>query len=282
MHAHNPARGSQGPHGRRRWQFSVRALLLVTAALALWLGWLTDRAARQRRAVERFTALGADLFYDDRLFDSVIIVPYRDYDWRIGAKWAHHPELDSNGQVLPDGPYDVSAWEWLPRWVDKEYFRKLVAVNASGTKVTGEDLRKLRGVVWLKRLALDNAECIGDEDLAHVGCLRHLERLFLRGTKVGDAGLPHLSAFTDLRYLSLAGTRLTDEGVKHLQGLKKIEMLDICDTSVSDAGIAQLKTLKRLQILFVNGTRVTEKGAEALRADLPQCDVVLFWPGEVL
>src|SRR5262245_17156491 len=49
---------------RRFLTFSVRTLVLVTAAIAVWLGMLVRNAEKQRRAVARLQELGASVRYD--------------------------------------------------------------------------------------------------------------------------------------------------------------------------------------------------------------------------
>jgi hypothetical protein len=50
---------------KRRWlQFSLRTLLVAVTLLAVWLGLWTDRARRQRVAVQRVRELGGDIRYD--------------------------------------------------------------------------------------------------------------------------------------------------------------------------------------------------------------------------
>lgn len=50
----------------RRFQFSLRALLVVTTGVCIWLGWHVREIARQRRAIASIEAMGGTVrgFYD--------------------------------------------------------------------------------------------------------------------------------------------------------------------------------------------------------------------------
>jgi hypothetical protein len=273
------------PPRRFRCQFTVRTLLLLTAVIALWLGWITDRAARQRAAVRELDANNAELFFDDKMFDPPVFsfsLGRGLYNPVTGRNWSHRLEKDADGNWLCDGSYNGSEWDWLPRWVDKDYFRVLVGVNVdrenSGV-ATRDALKALGRVPTIKWLALDDADCVGDEEMKEIARLTKLERLFLARTAVTDAGLKCLSSVPNLRYLSLAGTKVTDAGLPNLECLKHLEMLELCDTAVSDSGIESLSALRSLKSLYVDGTKVTKAGVGRLRKDLPNCFVTLEWPG---
>ena len=228
------------------------------------------------------------MFYDDRLVDSPIF-PFSlstrgEYSATTGRNWSHrHIWQDAEGYWWPEDSTDQCAWERLPGWIDKDYFRVLVGVkvdNENGGVVTCDDLRTLSRVGWVKWLALDGADEIGDEDLEYIGRLRQLERLYLADSR--ERCRPKASAgLTNLRYLSLAGTRITDAGVAELESLAKLEMLELCDTAVSDASIVRLKRFKKLASLYLHQTRVTKNGVEQLRTGLPGCVVTMDSPGSV-
>ncbi len=71
---------------RRRWlRYSLRTMLLAFTLLALWLGVQTDRAIKQRRAVEVVERLGGSVNY-------------------------RHQRKGENG-------YDRKAEHWSPTWL---------------------------------------------------------------------------------------------------------------------------------------------------------------------
>jgi hypothetical protein len=101
----------------RRWfQYSLRSFLVLTTALAVWLGIVVNRAREQREAVEAIEALGGRV----------------QYDW----------EQDLND---PFGePYGPGGPGWLLRLIGDEYFQTVVAVNvltADGSKIDESQIR---------------------------------------------------------------------------------------------------------------------------------------------
>ena len=53
-----------------RLRFSLRGMLVVFTAVALWLGWQANRASQQRRAVAYIEAHGGSVAYDWEFNDS--------------------------------------------------------------------------------------------------------------------------------------------------------------------------------------------------------------------
>lgn len=278
---------------KRRFQYTLRALLLLTAALALWLAYVTHRAAQQRKATRTLAAAGAELYYGDPFRESSGVFPMAypapkafpagcGYTYETGRHWQHVGQEGTEGIL-----------RWVPAWVDRDLFRTLSAVrlnypdwkyksdSANGRQLTEADFRALSKVVWLRGLDFDEAEFLTDEDLSYLTRLKHLERLYLASTNIGDAGLAHLSGLKSLRYLSLRGTNITDAGLVHLKGLTNLEMLELSDTDISDVGIEHLKSLKSLKYLYVPNTKITERGRKELEAALPGCEVADCPPGVV-
>jgi hypothetical protein len=263
------------PKVNRRWfQFSLRSLLLLTAVLALWLGYITGNARQQQKAVETLTAMQAEVFYDYDLAapDDEVFAFSMGAAGKIvtGRYWTRYTDGE------PHGP------KWLRECVGEDYFRSVVAVyfeTYQAPQITGEDLRQISALSYLKRLTLDNAQSLSDEDFEHLNRLRRLERLYLAETQITDLGMHHLSNLTNLQYLSLAKTRITDAGLVCLQGMTHLEMLELSDTGISDAGLKYLRGLTNLKTVYLDGTKVTKKGAEELQAALPNCAVLLCAPG---
>ncbi len=125
----------------------------------------------------------------------------------------------------------------------------LVAVELSGTRVTDDDLKHLRG-------------------LSGPG------RLWLGGTRITDAGLEHLAGLSRLYTLDLERTKITDAGLRHLRGLKSLENLSLRGTQVSDVGLRHLEAIARLKFLDLAGTRVTPESVNKLREAHPEWEIV--------
>jgi hypothetical protein len=262
------------PRAKRRWyQFRLRALLLLMAAFALWLGIKVHRVRQQEEAIQAVLDLGGTVYYDYQL------------------------EQDSYGRTTIDREAPPSGPAWLRAVVGEEYFREVTDVSLRDTKasdaelellaklpglqsldlanspVSSDGLVHLRGLRKLRALSLCNTD-VDDSGMKHIGRLTGLQRLSLWNTKVGDDGLEQLSGLTDMRNLVLDGTDVSDEGLKHLQGMADLEeWLGLTDTQVTDAGLHNLKHLSKLEQLNLLKTQVTPAGVKALKKHLPNTSI---------
>ena len=228
---------------RRRFQFSIRALLLLMVVVAAGCGWLaTDikQARKQQAVVEGIHKARGTCFYDY--------------------------ELDPDGTEAPDaGP---SGPDWLRKLLGKDFLASVTKVNLSTSEAIDAGLRLLQGLPQLTSLELDLSG-VSDADLQHLEGLTQLRDLQLDQTNVSDAGLEHLKRLTQLHSLSLNGTKIGDAGLEHLKGLTRLEHLSLDLTKISDAGLEHLKGLTELQGLQITNTKVGDAGLEYLRG-LPQ------------
>ena len=203
------------------FQFSIRALLLLTLAVALPCGWLAaerNDAARRREVAERIE--------------------------RLGGATSLQP---------PWGP----TWLWQP--FGFYFFTTITMVSLDGAAAGDADLAYLSRLPELRRLNLAD-EPITDAGLEHLKGLTKLRALDLSGTKITDTGLKHLRGLPELQILSLDGTQITDAGLQHLEGLSALQNLQLDDTRVGDAGLDHLKGLANLTWLGLHGTRTTAAG----------------------
>ena len=123
---------------RRRFQFSIRSLLLLTVAVAIPCSWLmqaTREAKRQREAVAAIRRLG-----------------YVVYDW----------QCDCDGHVMPitEEP-KAPAWLWHGLGVD--FFSEATDVNMFWP--TDADLRPLEGIAGIQNLHFGVRDRITDDSL---------------------------------------------------------------------------------------------------------------------
>jgi tetratricopeptide (TPR) repeat protein len=172
---------------------------------------------------------------------------------------------------LPPGPVRIESADFPPgQPVDVAVLQgfqsvpSLFALNLSQTQVTDDDLRFLRGLTGLRILRLNH-------------------------TGITDKGLVHLTAIPNLEFLELKGTAITDEGMDAISRIEKLAWLEISETGITDQGLRRWKKQPGLQVLRANrnsrigaaglyllelvGTSVTPAAVEALRADLPTCEV---------
>src|SRR5262245_61651685 len=129
----------------RRWsgwfQFSLRTLLLATAALCVALGWLVQRVRRQQEAVARIVAYGGDVTYD--------------YQLDASGEYRRDPFGNYLHGLAPPGP------RWLRELVGDHYFQTPVMVwlgSDEGVGFLDHELERLmvplRALPSLNRLDL--------------------------------------------------------------------------------------------------------------------------------
>lgn len=174
---------------RRRFQFSLRTLLVVVTLCAIPCSWLAvkrQEAWRIRKENERQEKILGDIIKLTR--------------WDVSAGWPH---TDEPG--------------WLPRLLWGETCKcDIIIFESDGAQVTDAVLEKLRGLGQLKRLSLARTQ-LTDDGLKYLIGLKQLRVLDLNHTQVTDAGLKYVSELNQLQELSLVGTKVTDAGVTKLQ-----------------------------------------------------------------
>jgi hypothetical protein len=279
---------------RRRWRtISLRGLMLLILLTAVWLGWETNRARRQKHAIETIQRAGGLFFFDDEsTADGTNGTPseLRRPAWQkwlmrtVGDDYVRRAycldfEFSSTGRRSKLGPGVVRALADL---------HDLALLRLDGTDITDADLAAIGSLHRLTYLNLSDNRKISDLGLAHLKGLRKLEGIELARTSVGDEGINHLKGlphladlrlnglnvgdrtlalvpnWPELRVLELRGSRITDKGMAHLRGLKQLWELAVDDTLISDAGLANIADLRTLKILYLTGTPTGDAGLARL------------------
>jgi uncharacterized membrane protein len=116
----------------------------------------------------------------------------------------------------------------------------------------------------------------GDDDLAKLApVLPAMVSLDLSSCTVTDEGAKLLAGAAELRSLRLSETALTDAGLDALTKLPKLESLNLYGTQVTNQGILKLASLTNLKKLYLWQTKVDAAGVEALKAKLPDCEIIM-------
>ncbi len=162
---------------RRRFQFSIRSLLVLGVVVALPCSWLAvemKNAREQKKTVAAIEKLGGNIEYD----------------------------YESGQTQEPPGP------AWLRRLLENDFFASVVQVDLNGNLLTDTGLKHIRGLKQLRALdlggssfALDPANASTDAGLESLEGLGRLEFLNLDHAPTTDAGLTHLKGLRQLRYL---------------------------------------------------------------------------------
>jgi hypothetical protein len=257
---------SPPPYKRRRYQYSLRSLLMLVTLCAFLCSWLAvkiEQGKRQNAAVDALRAKGFTITYDY--------------------------EVDRDGKPLPNPVLNVP--QWLRGWLGDDCFATVVGVDIGfvgmygglggfhffGPGVTDEDLLPVAELPHVKFLRLNGTQ-VSDSALKRMQTLSELEHLHLCGTKITDAGLAELKAFPNLRVLDLGDTEVSDGGMGDLVCLDRLEDLHLAQTHVTDRGLAMLQNLKNLKHLsFVQpmGRYITDEGVAKFKQALPNCEVEL-------
>ena len=248
----------------RRFQFSLRTLLVFVLMVALACSWLATRllrAKRQRMAV-------AEIRKDDSM------VTFR-YSFET-ANDGHKPWL---AKVFGEDFYpvvgltDVAPQAGAPTVMNIGKLTNLKRLDLSCASVNDAAVRHLEGLTKLRFLSLCGNP-VTDTGLKHLQALKGLEELDLEATAVTDGGLRHLRGLRNLRRLNLLGTQVGDAGLENLKQLRRLEVLQLMRTQVTDGGLHHLKGLSNLKALYLGRTQVTEEGMTKLQQALPNCEIV--------
>lgn len=244
------------PRPRRKYvTLSLRLLLVLIALLAIWLGWITNRARRQAEVVKEWRERDAVVQFD--------------YQYKKGAPIEPIYFIPA---ALPP------AAAWLRGNLGEEYFREVVYVAASkagdaprrldphftGPRPDDEAFRKLASLGALRSLVLRHDE-ISDVGFAPVANLGALERLYLDDCpNITDAGLAHLRGLRKLKYLNIANCPITDQSFAHLANLPALATLIVESDQIGDAGLVHLKKMRPLEFLAITSPRITDAGVAHL------------------
>lgn len=172
---------------RRRFQFSIRSLLVLTVALAIQCSWLKVEVTRARQQREAEQAI-------DELHGSL----------------GHECEYDFFADISPERPI------WPGGLLRRDFFWSLDSVDFWCRPITDSDLKCLKWPPDLHDLCIGGTQ-VTDVGLEHLKGLGQLQRLSLLNTQITDAGLHHIEVLPHLQLLNLTGTEVTAEGVKKLQ-----------------------------------------------------------------
>jgi WD40 repeat protein len=265
---------------RRRWlRFSLRAMLLIVAIVAVWLGFKTRDARNQRTALTAIRQAGGTPYFDYQLVNNT--------NWNLNA--------------TPPGP------DWLRKIVGEEYFEEVVGVGFEKRSVPpdefGELLKQLCRAGSIKMFSAIETQRssksprriyelrqnqAANPSASRPGILQALSSAFFHapGTQILDVMLEPIGKIESLESLYLANNAISDVGLKQLQNLRRLETLDLSDTdikgpglqylpikltqldlrdtSIDDAALEHVGKLINLEHLNLSGTAITDAGLKYL------------------
>jgi hypothetical protein len=231
---------------RRRFQFSILSLFVVTALMALLVARYSVPAWRQREAVAQIIDTGGEVNYDYQF---------------AGAK-------------SPPGP------TWLRESIGDDFFQRVARVQLERNVDTEDELHtaldQVARLPTIDHLIIRSREGITEANLQAIARLRTLKSLHLQGP-APDAGLAQLTKLN--RLIALTVQNVTDRTLTQIAKLHSLEHLYL-EGTVSDDGLAQLRSLVELQELIYNRGRIVEDLQNSLLFDYTDTslrDVIQFF-----
>jgi len=240
---------------RRHWrQFSLRGLLVLVSAAAVFLAWFAWRlreARVQDTAAEEIVRAGGEVAYSDQFYGGV-------------------------SRLTPYAPKPRFVGDLLRRMFGGDPTRKLVSVklfnNESAALISKNGLHDLRIV------RLEGGASITDEALPHLAKCKELRVLYLDGAAITDQGLVPIGNLRKLEELWLENTRVSDSTMALLAHLPALNCLDLCNTAVTDKGLKEIALMPALTRLDLDGDRITDDGVRHLQSSR---SLWLLWLGEL-
>jgi hypothetical protein len=238
---------------RRRLQFSLRSLFVVTTLAALLLGLRNWQVQRYWRAVQTIR--------------------------RLGGRFISGPESPAAELLRPLFFPLVALVDLEGRPVTNEDLKPLAALsgleqlNLDRTKIAPGGLAPLAGLTNLTSLSLAGT-AIGDADLVSLHRLRKLRTLHLEDTGVGDAGMAHLESLAALDSLTVHGSKVTGAGLGPLCGLPKLRQLWLDQCQITPATVEWLKQMRALKRLAIRVPLGAGKGAWELLSPVKSLQAV--------
>jgi hypothetical protein len=259
------------PPRLRRLTLSLRVMMLLVLVVACWLGSISNKARRQRGAVEAIKQYGGYVQYDWEM--SVVRPPTPP-----GPKWLRSLIGDDYFQEVIDAELvNRHAGNVLEKAVreDEEVvahladLRGLKVLGMRGNPVTNAGMGIIGGLTSLECLNLLDCPLPRDAIAAQLANLRNLRLLNIGDCKLTDAQLVRLKGLTKMSQLYLGGNLITDDGLVHLSNLKDLVILDIRNSSVTDRGLEHLTGLPRLKELYIGRTKITDDGIKKFQEAVP-------------
>lgn len=222
-------------------------LVLGTAAIAIWLGVISERARRQRAVRAALSDVHASLLYDFQ-FD--------------GEKL----RLDRQGHAV--GLSTLPGYAGLRSLLGDDYFASIVDVRFDGMlhagisawkapyadRIDAALLRHLGDLPKLRSLSLQS-ENVTSEGWAQIGRLTALESLqlgTLNSTEPFQSAVPfpaELSRLRRLKRIYLGRVPVTDDDVRRIASLPRLESLTLGGMNLAHVSLANLAGAPRLEEL---------------------------------
>lgn len=145
--------------------------------------------------------------------------------------------------------------------------------------ITDKGIEYINPLKDLRVLSLENTN-LTDNGLQMI-CMNHpnLERLILNNTPITSEGLKHIGKLKKLNFLELRGSKIDDEATVYLSELENIVNLTIANTKVTDKSVPYLMKFPKIGTLIIVRTQITKEGSQVLKDhyEKSKSGTVVYW-----
>lgn len=235
-----------GPRRRRRWQFSLRTILLAMLIGAMplaWLGHIVRRDRERRAALEKladaqvtFSALPSWIATSTWIRD----LPLAEHVNPVGHVGLNYAKDDDLAALRP--------------------FRELRWLELHGEGITDQGFATLQGMSELQLLILAKTR-IGGPGLRHLQAFPRLQTLYITEMPLGASEVADFPPLPNLLGLTLGVSQLEAESLATLlQKTPNLEFLALGGRPLGDDDFAAIARLSRLGALSLNRMQITGRG----------------------
>ena len=234
---------------KRRFQYSLRTLLVALTVFSVVVGIHGQRARRQRDVVDRLRAKRG------------VVVRY-DYEWE------HSRSTNRSGIAAP--PLGTKPLG-IDMVADVVGVMVLGWHRGSGTPFDDTDMALVSVLSKLEHLRLDGTK-VTDHGLGSLVGLRHLKSLYLRGSSVTDMGVKDIAQLPELSALILdCPSPINEAGFDLLAQCPSLTFLDLRDTPITDSGLLELARSNSLKEIHLSGRQLSSNGQSAFEQINTRC-----------
>lgn len=244
---------------KRLSRLTLRALLALTAFIAVFLAFYASRLHARKRAKQTVISLGGTCSATLKGMPWIRrLINDDDYFLEINAVFLTTNTGNHNAKK-PVG--DAELCMALAALPDPDL---LTHLHLADSLVTDDGLSCLHKLPNLELFSLHNT-LISDAGIQRLRYCGQLRTLVLDNTSVSDRGLQALVRLQRLRDLDLHDTRVTENGLRHLVDVKSLRRLDLRETEFFGSGFRCLAELPNLEELRLDDTEFGTNKATTAR-----------------
>ena len=273
----------------KKMRFSIRTILVVTAVLAIWVGFLADRMHQLKKEAAAIESLDKQWYLD---LDCSLTTGFQEPEpnfwssWVMGDKWTGA----KRGRVYKLGIHNDSE-------KDGDSLAGLSAISqlgllyiTHGKDFRNSDFKEIGKLSRLEDLKYSGLSPLTKANISELGKLKRLEDLSITALKIEtldplaalkqlrylniycrDSEIPRLSFLRDstaVRILTLSGN-ITIDHIRDMQHAPNLGYLDLSSTNADDSFVDELLKLN-LGELYMGDNTITMSAFNKLRANIQE------------